>query len=491
MPSESLAAQQGELFRYEAVEKRILALIDSGELGPGDKIPSLRGMGAKLGLSVSTVNQAYMELERLGVIEARPKSGFFVRAARKRPPAPEPPRRRECAPRAVTRSGLILQVLNEFAGYDHLPLGAARTSSDLLPVKALSRIMTRVMAERGWQATSYGDVVGDQGLRRQIALRMADLGIEASPERMIVTAGAMEALFVALRSVTRPGDNVIIASPSYYCFLQLLENMGLRALELDSRPDRGIDPDELERVAARYNVAACILAPNFNNPDGALIPDANKEKIVGILAKSGTPLIEDDVYGDVYFGKRRPLTCKSFDRKGLVLYCSSFSKVLCPGYRVGWMLPGAFFDKAFEMKATTSVSSAGPSQMTVAEYLGMGGFDRHLRGLRAAMARQARIMESRVLRYFPEGVGVTRPEGGAVLWVRLPGGVDASRFYYAAREAGIAVAPGNIFSTCDKYGDCVRLSHGSPWNDALEDGMRVLGEIAARLAEEGPAARAV
>jgi len=337
----------------------------------------------------------------------------------------------------------------------------------------------------------YGDVVGDQGLRRQIAMRMADLGIDAPPDRMIITAGAMEALFVALRSVTRPGDNVIIASPSYYCFLQLLENMGLRALELDSDPDRGIDPDELARVAARYNVAACILSPNFNNPDGAMIPDANKEKIVDILAKSGTPLIEDDVYGDVYFGKRRPLTCKSFDRKGLVLYCSSFSKTLCPGYRVGWMLPGAYFDKSFEMKATTSVSSATPSQMAVAEYLGMGGYDRHLRTLRAAVTRQARTMEARIIKYFPEGVRVTRPQGGAVLWVRLPGGVDAGRFFYAAMDEGIGVAPGTIFSTCDKFSDCVRLSHGSPWSEALEDGMRVLGEIAARLAEDGRPARAV
>ncbi len=471
----------GELYRYEAVERHILSLIESGELTPGDRIPSLRNIGSRFGVSVSTVNQAYMALEGQGVIEARPKSGFFVRSACNRPPAPAPEAKRECAPRAVTRSGLIRQVLNEMASEDILPLGVARTSPDLLPVKALGRIMSRVVSDSGRKAAGYGDVIGDVGLRRQIAFRMADLGIDVSPDRMIVTAGAMEALFIALRSVTRPGDNVIIASPSYYCFLQLLENIGLRALELPSRPDGGIDPDELERVVARYNVAACILAPNFNNPDGALIPDESKEKIAGILARRSVPLIEDDVYGDVYFGRKRPLTCKSFDKKGLVLYCSSFSKTLCPGYRVGWMLPGAFSEMAFEIKATTSVSSCSPVQMAVAEYLRAGLYDRHLRGLRAAMARQARTMEERIRRYFPEGVRMTRPEGGAVLWVELPGGVDASRFYYEARAKDIGVAPGNIFSTCDKFSECVRISYGSPWSPELEEGVRVLGEIAGRL----------
>jgi len=475
----------GELFRYEAVERHILSLIEAGELRPGERIPSLRVLGSRFGVSVSTVNQAYVSLEGQGVIEARPKSGFFVRRNFRRPSAPEPATGPEPAqaqaPREVNRNTIIRQVLNEMAREDILPLGVARISPDLLPVKALGRIMSRVVSEQGRKAASYGEVIGDEGLRRQIAFRMADLGVEAPPDQMVVTAGAMEALFIALRSVTRPGDNVIIASPSYYCFLQLLENIGLRAIELPSTPEGGIDPDELERAVSRFNVAACILSPNFNNPDGALIPDENKEKIMGILTRRSVPLIEDDVYGDVYFGRKRPLTCKSFDKKGLALYCSSFSKTLCPGYRVGWMLPGAFAEMAFEIKATTSVSSSSPGQMAVAEYLRGGQYDRHLRSLRAAMARQARTMEDRILRYFPDGVRVTRPEGGAVLWVGLPGGADSGRFYYEAKARGIGVAPGSIFSTRDKFRNCVRLSHGSPWSDELEEGMRVLGEIAGRL----------
>jgi len=472
------------IFRYVGVEKHILGLIEAGELQPGERIPSLRALGARLGVSVSTVNQAYLELERRGVVEARPKSGFFVRDRPARPPAPRGSIIPAKPPTAVNRGALIREVLSGMGRRDILPLGVAHTDEALLPTRQLARLLGKVAAGDD-RVTGYESVCGNLELRRQIAWRLGEAGIEARAEDVVVTAGAMEALYLALRSVTRPGDNVAIAAPSYYCFLQLLENLGLRAVELPSHPDGGVRPDDLRDALDRFDVRALILTPNFNNPDGALIPDAAKAEIAGISAERGVPVIEDDVYGDLGFGDRRPRCIKSYDTAGGVLHCSSFSKTLAPGFRVGYLLPGRFAAKAFEIKATTNVCCATPTQLAVALYLAQGGFERHLRKTRAVLERQARIMEERILRRFPQGTRVTHPSGGTVLWVELPDGVDSIALFYEAKAKGIGVAPGNIFSSCDQFKHFLRLSYGGVWSPVMEQAVETLGRLVRDLADGG------
>lgn len=473
-----------DTFRYVAVERHILGLIEAAGLGPGDRIPSLREMSARLSVSISTVNQAYLELESRGVVEARPKSGFFVRQARPRPPSPEPAPCLDASPTPVNRAALIRQVLDGMGRDDMIPLGVALTDDSLLPTKALGRVMARIAARPG-AAAAYETVAGNLGLRRQVAFRAAEAGMEVRPEEIIVTSGAMEALYIALRTVTRPGDAVGIASPTYYCFLQLLENFGLRAVEIPSHPDLGVRPADLARLVDKFEIKACILTPNFNNPDGSLIPDPDKAEIVNILAARDIPVIEDDVYGDIHFTPTRPGCLRSHDKKGLVLHCSSFSKTLCAGYRVGYLMPGRFFDKAFEIKGTTNVCSATPTQLAVAEYLSLGQHDRHLRRLRAAIERQGRIMTELVSRHFPKGIKVSRPMGGTVLWIELPGQADSIGYFQAARRLGIGVAPGAIFSTQDKFQNFVRLSYGKPVTPDIERAVAALGALAGELADNG------
>jgi DNA-binding transcriptional MocR family regulator len=475
-------------FRYVAVEKHILARIESGELPPGEKIPSLRALGSRLGLSVSTIGQAYLELERQGVIEARPKSGYFVRERPQR--LPRPRRRTEVSdePRQVSRNTLIRQVLDTMGRDDILPFGVAKTGEELLPAKTLARIMTQVVRDNPEGCLRYETVAGNEALRRQIALRCLDAGAEVTAADVLITAGALEALFIAVRSVTRAGDNVVIAAPSYYCFLQILEYLGLRAIEVPSCPQCGVNPSDLASILRKFDVKACILTPNFNNPDGAVMSERAKREIVAMLAERDIPLIEDDVYGEMHYGPKRPPLMKSFDEKGLVLTCSSFSKTLSAGYRVGWILPGRFHDRAFDFKGTTNVCTATPTQMAVAEYLSQGGFDRHLRRLQQALEKQMRTMRALVGRHFPAGTTATIPGGGSVMWIELPGGVDGGDFYFRARDMGIGVAPGAIFSTQDKFNNCIRLSYGTPLTEPYQEGVRRLGELAqAMLAEAGDA----
>ena len=479
------AASTGE-FRYREVAGRVKAMIESGTLSTGDRLPSLRGLARSMGVSISTVSQAYLELERQGLIQARPRSGFFVCPARRM----QAPARRAATPpqaRPVNRSQLINTVLDSLGRRDLLPLGVICPSPELLPGKALTRLMAQALREAADDPAQedpmdYGTIQGLPGLRRSIAFRAMERNEAVSPDDTLITCGAMEALYIALRCLTRPGDAVCIQSPTYYCFLQLLETLGLRAIEIPSHPDSGIHPRDVREVLDTFDIHACVFCPNFNNPDGSLTPDGAKAEITAMLAGRHIPLVEDDVYGDLHFGPHRPGTCKRHDAQGLVILCSSFSKTLAPGWRVGWMTPGRFMAKAMEIKATTNVCTATPTQMAVGRFLRQGLYERHLVRLRAAVARQAETMRHHVARGFPEGTRATTPAGGSVLWLELPG-VDAVDYFFAARDMGIGIAPGPVFSTLDKYNHFVRLSCGGVWNEAMEQGIAALGRLAGEMAQ--------
>jgi len=467
-----------DIYRYQAVEKHIMTMIGSGALGLDDKLPSLRSLSANLRVSISTVNQAYIELEHKGVIESRPRSGFFVRQESRRLPRTETSPTPMNEPRPVTRSGLIQTVLESVGRADIVPLGVVAPGASLLPLKEMARIMGSVVKNDPWRAMGYAPIPGDPELIRQIAFRSMEHGIPAKPDDPLITAGCMEALYLSLRSICRRGDTVLIQSPTYYCFLQLLETLGLRAIEAPSDPETGVSPKELRRALQTFDISACVLAPNFNNPDSSLTPDDAKKEIVTILARHNIPLVEDDVSSDLYFGTKRPGTYKQFDKKGLVLLCSSFSKTIAPGYRIGWMLPGRFRQKALEIKATTNVSTSAPAQMAIAEYLRQGRMERHLKKLRGTVEKQMDTMQLHLGRHFPEGTRVTHPRGGAVLWMELPKNVDSVELFFQARAKSIGIAPGAIFSTQDKFTNYIRISCGFPWSEQIHEGIRTLGEMA-------------
>lgn len=313
-------------YRYQAVEKHIMDMIDSGALHLGDKLPSLRKLSTNFGVSVSTVNQAYVELERKGVIEARPRSGFFVHQRSARLPRTETVTTTMDGPRPVTRSGLIQTVLESVGRTDIVELGVIAPAPELLPVKELGKITAAVIRDNPQRALGYAPIPGDPQLIRQIAYRSMEFGIPVQPDDPVVTAGCMEALYLALRSVCRRGDTVLIQSPTYYCFLQLLETLGLRAVEIPSDPVGGVSPPDLHHALQTFDIAACILAPNYNNPDSSLTPGEAKREIVAMLAEREIPLVEDDVSTDLHFSQKRPGTYKHHDEKGLVLLCSSFPR---------------------------------------------------------------------------------------------------------------------------------------------------------------------
>ncbi|ANN68404.1 PLP-dependent aminotransferase family protein [Bordetella bronchialis] len=471
--------ERARLKRYEAVAADIVRSIDTGTLRPGDRLPSVRQASAARRVSVSTIFQAYYLLEARGYIQARDRSGYYVSTRKPAPPEPETSHP-DGNPAPVDVQALAFDVLGSVRDPATVPLGSAFPSPMLFPlVRLASSLKAGLRRMDPWSSVS-DMFTGNAALRRQIAVRYLIDGMDVHGDDLVITNGAMEALQLALMAVTRPGDTVLIESPAFYATLQALERMKLHAVEVPTSPRTGIQLDALARAIERHRPQACWIMSNFQNPTGSLMPDETKRDLVALLAGHGIPLIEDDVYGELYFGRARPLPAKAHDRDGLVLHCASFSKCLAPGYRVGWVAAGRYARDVERQKLMTTLASPSPNQLALAEYLDHGGYDRHLRQLRATLARQQQHMMAALARYFPEGTRASRPQGGYFLWVQLPPGADALDVYREALARRISVAPGPIFSPRGEYRDCLRLNYGHPWDETLEDAMRVLGEIVAR-----------
>lgn len=464
--------------RYEALAEEIAQSIRTGVMKLGDRLPSVRQASSSRGISPSTVFQAYYLLEARGLIRARERSGYYVVAGVKSlPPEPDIASHPRGESTAVDVSQLVFQVLESIKTRDVIPFGSAFPSPLLFPLPRLARSMaSSVQAMDPW--STVDDLTpGNASLRRQLALRYLADGLHVHTDEIVITNGALEALNLCLQAVTRPGDSVIVESPTFYAALQALERHDLKAIEIPTHPRDGIDMEALALAVERHNPKACWLMTNFQNPLGSLMSDEKKKAVVELLNARDIPLIEDDVYGELYFGNKRPLSAKAFDTKGLVMHCSSFSKSLAPGYRVGWAVPGKFTQKVAHLKLTTTLSASAPAQAALADYLTKGGYDKHLRQLRHALSVQQSAMVQAIVRHFPKGTKATRPNGGYFLWVELPGNVDTLKVHQQALSLGISIAPGPMFSVHREFTNCLRLNYGHPWDKRTEEALITLGRL--------------
>lgn len=466
-------------YLYERVEAEIRTLIEQQILRPGERIPSLRRMSHQARVSLATVVQAYMALERKGFIEAKAKSGFYVRPfSGDGPPIPQSAKP-HLSPRRVRGGEMTETIFRAAREPGVVSFGLADPCAELLPEKAMSRSLSRVVSRNRLATLRYGDTQGELELRRQIALRLANIGTPSSPEQIVVTNGATEALTLCLQAVARPGDVIAVESPTYHAVLRLIGQLGLLALEIRTDPQTGLVLDDLHQALDRVNVRAVLAVPTFSNPLGSLMPDERKARLVALLSEREIPLIEDDIYGDLHFAtSERPRQVKSYDRDGWVLCCSSFSKTLAPGYRVGWVCGGRFADTIKRWKWVTSLSNPTLPQLAVAEYLNTGSYDRYLRRLRTAYGEQLGRVRQAIGQYFPSGTKVSRPQGGFVLWVELACHIDAEELMSLALDRGVSIIPGVLFSPTGKYQNYLRIACGLPWSAAVDAALKVLGDLA-------------
>lgn len=468
-----------QLLRYEKLAEDLSGIIVAGNIRPGERLPSVRRLSRERRLSVSTVLQALRHLEDKGLVEARPQSGYFVRhaaARREAPMARSTPD--EAVP--VDVSQRLMRVLQSGMQPGVAPLAAALPDAALMPVAALRRLYGGVARRHPRLLEGASHINMDEpALVRQLVLRSVGWAGPLAASEFVITNSCTEALGLCLRAVTQPGDTVAVESPAYYLMLQLIETLGLKALEIPTDPRNGMSIEALDLATRDGRIAACLLVPNASNPLGSVMPDENKRRLAKLTADRGVALIEDDIYGDLHFAGERPRPIKAFDRTGNVMLCSSFSKCLSPALRIGFVAAGRYRSQVALQKTITSGATNPVTQMVLAEYLESSAYQRHMRGLRRAYEQQVDAMIASVARHFPATTRITQPQGGFVLWVELPEEIDTSALHGRAVAAGVAYVPGELFSASGMYRNCLRLNCGNPHTPQIEDAVRRLGALMA------------
>lgn len=460
---------------YEKVANHIRSLINHGTLQTGDRLPSVRKLHKQLSVSISTVLEAYRLLEDQGLITVRPQSGYYVKA---RIALPEPNLSQPSHPSHPVDTSLVTRICADMETPNMVKLGAALPSPELLPTKALNRLMGQVIRDAPETVHTYHTPQGDESLRHEVAKKLIDAGCSISAQDVMITNGTTEAVFLALQAVTQPGDTVAIESPCYYILLQALETLQLKALELPTDPREGISLSHLEAALKRSEVDACALVSNFSNPLGSCMSDRNKQALVDLLTQYNVPLIEDDTYGDLYFKSQRPKAMKAFDKQGIVFYCSSVSKTLSPGLKIGWLVAEQSLTQLQRLKLVTNLTTGMAAQLTVGAFLANGGYERHLRKLRRTYAHHLEKMRSTISQSFPPQIKMTYPQGGQVLWLEFPPEFDVVQLYEDALAHNISIAPGIIFSPSQSYRHCMRLNFGLIWSDETAQALNILGALA-------------
>ncbi len=462
---------------YKNLARLLRLQIQQGGLRPGERLPSIRQLAASHQVSAATAVQACLQLEREGLAEARPRIGYFVRVAGQGLISTVPPPR---APALISNPALLdLLLVDDNATI--LPLHAARPAPSLLPDATIAAALSRSLRRHREQSLGYAPPQGYAPLRRQIAQRYASMGVTVDVDEIIITAGAMEAITLTLRVLTRPGDTVLVETPTYQGILQTVATLGLQVLELPRLRCGGLDLTLLESLLAGQAVRAAVTVPNFSNPLGLSLDDTTKQALLSCCAHHGTVVVEDDIYGDLAWDDSRPPPLRRWNDGAALITCSSFSKTLSPGLRVGWMLGGAWTGELLRAKYFSTVGNAALPQLAISDYLERHDLERHLRKLRRALAGNASHMRAAIDRHWPAGTRMGEPRGGLSLWIQLPPGSDAAVFSRAALAQGVGVMPGHVFSGNGDYRDHVRLSCGLPFDQSINVALRRLGVIAASL----------
>ena len=468
---------QKTAYIYNRIASNIEQKIMDGVLKTGDKLPSVRVISQENGISISTALQSYYVLESKGLVEARPQSGYYVtHCTRLLPDMVETSKPNNASEPEVTQN-LISRVYSEIGKKGNLQFSLGVPAKELLPVAKLNKAFTAAVRNLDSSGTNYEPVEGNFRLRRQIARYSYTWDGNLKEDDIITASGCMNALSMCLLSLVSKGDTIAVESPVYFGILQLAQSLGLNVLELPTNAATGVEIEALEKELKNNRIQLCLLVSNFSNPLGSCMPDEHKERVVALMEYYGVPLIEDDLYGDVYFGPHRPKSLKSYDQSGNVLWCGSFSKTLAPGYRVGWVAPGKFKDKVLKTKQFHSISSTSLTQEAIGDFLENGRYENHLRKLRHTLHCNSLNYLRTIGESFPQDTKVTRPNGGFILWLELNKDIDTLKLYEQALRHNISIAPGRMFTLQKQYNNCLRLSYGLHWNEDVQNGLIRLGRL--------------
>lgn len=476
-----MSDSETQITLYNQLADSLATAIEQGTFRPGSRFPAVRRCAASHQVSVNTVLTAYRLLEDRGLIEARPQSGYYVRDSL-------PSLTRQPTPRGHVNSpgseklDLIEAVFaaQNHTDYTNISL-ACPQNSDFFPTAKINRIMASLLRREPELIGRYALPPGSMRLRREIARRSMDLGIRLSAEDITLTHGCMEALQLALRALTTPGDCVGLESPTYFYLFPLIASLGLKVLEIPTDPQYGLSLDALELMLREQRIQVIIAMPNAQNPLGSSMTLEGKKRLARLVNHYKVPLLEDGLYTELQFTWPLTPAVKAFDEHGWVLYCTSFTKTVAPDFHIGWIAAGRFSQQLARLKSVSSLAESRLLSETLGIFLESGGYDHHLRSLRRRYAAQLDEARGIIARHFPQGTRATRPSGGFVFWVELPGNVDSVEMFHRLLQEKICLTPGALYTLSDRANNALRLSCCYPFNERYIWALQRTGAMACEM----------
>ncbi|MDR7375376.1 DNA-binding transcriptional MocR family regulator [Rhodoferax ferrireducens] len=485
--------------KYQSLAEHYRSAIQAGSLLPGQRMPSLRELVRQHAVSLSTAMHVCRLLESEGTLEARPRSGYFVRTPERSRLAPvnDPPMQR--APDPAQYVGIHTKV-SEFLALGRMQrfktnLSTARCAPELYPSQALNLAAQRSLRQDPEQLVRAAPPQGCLEFREVLAQRAMGAGMHLSANDIQVTNGCTEALNLVLRAVAQPGDTIAVESPTFYGLLQTLESLGLKALEIPTSPRTGISVDAVELALRNtQRIKAVVVIPYLQNPTGSIMPSSHKQALLRLCQQHDVALIEDDTYSalvDDSVLREEPLRAiKSWDDSGHVVYCASLHKSLAPGLRLGWVSAGRWQTRVEMLKFAASRSNERLAQRAAASFIASAAYDRYLRRLRSILATQRTQTAQAVASYFPPGTRLTVPRGGLSLWVELPHQLSATALFHAALAENMVIAPGTIFTNSNRFENHLRVNCGWPFTPEIDHAFARLGQMVGALAHATSGAKA-
>lgn len=466
--------------RYQHLASLLAQRIELGLYQHGERLPSVRTLSQEHGVSISTVQQAYHVLESQQLIQPQPRSGYFVAPRKAHPPVPgltRPVQR----PVEISQWESVRELFNPNPSPDLFNLGGGGPDVSQSSMQPLWKLLTRFCQRQDVRVLNYGNMYGAPELREQVARLALDSGCQLAADDIVITTGCQEALFTALRALCREGDIVAVESPTFPGTLQTLRGLGIKVVEIPTDAVTGISLEALRLALEQWPIKALMLVPSCNNPLGFYMPDARKKALISLAQEFDIAVIEDDAYGELAYEYPRPRTVKSFDNDGRVLLCSSFSKSVAPGLRVGWIAPGRYLERVLHTKYTSTGYAVTHTQLALAAFIHQGHYQPHVRRMRAHYKANLDIFTCWVRQYFPCGICVSRPQGGFLMWIEFPEGFDTLRLNSMLRAENIQIAAGSLFSASGKYRNCMRVHYGLPMTEQTQQRLRLVGETAEQM----------
>jgi 2-aminoadipate transaminase len=475
---------------YVQLRDQLRALVHSGELRTGDRIPASRELAQHLGVHRTTVANAYAELESEGLIRGHVGRGTFICGS---------PAKQFTAPPRTNGNGGPMRWEALFAdergeeGLSRLmpdvPAGAiaftdARPSEEFFPVEDFRRCANTVLRAEGRRILRLGSTDGYEPLKRALMEMLQEEGVNVRSEQLLVTDGCQQSIDLICKAFLRPGDSVAIENPAYPGAISILSAARVRALAVNVEASatrngyEGLDLDALETVLTQNRVKFLMVTPDFHNPTGTCLPLAERRRLLEIAAHYHIPVIEDAIYCRLRLRGNPVPSLKALDRAGSVIQMDSFSKIAFPGLRVGWCIGAeSAIERLRLIKQSTDLHTDQLAQAALADFIRRGYLKRHIAKMNGVYLERLEAMEGALQKFMPEGTSWTKVEGGMSLWVTLPAGIDAAELLIHVRERGVLFVPGRYFYAQSPQPNTMRLGFASLDEKKILKGVQTLGEL--------------